>query len=64
MPHFVENRVRAFVDEVAGREADHETNDHACKDGYDRFMCWPYSVHLEVIRRRQREVRQHIDDRR
>ncbi len=52
------------MDEVAGSDADDETNDHTCKDGYVRFMCWPYSVHLEVIRRRQREVRQHIDDRR
>jgi hypothetical protein len=51
-----------FADKVARSEADDETDDHACKYGYNRLVYRSYSVHLEVIRRKQREDEQHTDD--
>ena len=44
-----------FADEVAGSGADDETDDHAYKGGYDCPVRRSYSVHLLLVRRKQRE---------
>ena len=51
-----------FADEMTRSKADNKTDNHPCKDGYYRLMHGSYSVHLEVIRREQREDEQHTDD--
>ena len=54
-PSFCKTAHKHFANEMAWSEANDETDYHARKDGYDRLMYCSYSVHLEVIRREQRE---------